>query len=165
MTSDLGSIKFKIYPKRAPITTANFIKYLERGDFEGATFYRAVRMDNQPNDSIKIEVIQGNFVSFDKRFEPIILESTKQTNIHHKNGTLSMARAREPNSASAAFFICVNDQPELDFGGKRNKDGLGFAAFGKVTKGIDIVKQIQNGKTEGQSLVQPVVIKHIIKVQ
>ena len=161
MDTTAGDIKFKVYPKKAPITVANFVKYVERGDFEGASFYRVVRMDNQPNSEVKIEVIQGNFTAFENRFESINMETTDKTGIRHKDGTLSMARASDPNSASAAFFICINDQPELDFGGKRNPDGLGFAAFGDVLEGMDVVRQIQAGSTDKQTLVRPVVIREI----
>lgn len=163
LDTDAGEIKFKVYPKKAPITVANFVRYVENGDFEGATFYRVVRMDNQPNDSIRIEVIQGNFISNDKSFESIQQETTLMTGLLHKDGAISMAR-REPHSASAAFFICINDQPELDFGGKRNPDGQGFAAFGNVVEGMDVVRKIQSGATDQQSLKNPVVINKIKKI-
>ena len=163
LDTEAGPIKFKVYPKKAPITVANFVRYVENGDFDGATFYRVVRMDNQPNDSIRIEVIQGNFISNDKKFDPIKQETTKMTGIKHKDGAVSMARL-EPNSASAAFFICINDQPELDFGGKRNPDGQGFAAFGYVTEGMDVVRKIQSGATEGQTLKNPVTINQIKRI-
>ena len=165
MDTDLGSIKFQVYPKQAPITFSNFIKYVDRGNFDGATFYRVVRMDNQPNDSIKIEVIQGNFTAYENRFEAIQLETTEMTGLKHKDGTLSMARAADPNSASAAFFICIQDQPELDYGGKRNPDGMGFAAFGEVLEGMDVVTQIQLGETNKQTLITPVIIREISKLK
>ncbi len=160
--TEIGDIKFVTYPDKVPVTVRNFERYVENGDFTGATFYRVVRMDNQPDDSIRIEVIQGNFIHNDKSFEAIAHETTNVTGVLHKNGTISMAR-RDPGSASAAFFICVNDQPELDFGGKRNPDGQGFAAFGDVIEGMDVVRKIQSGKTDHQTLVQPIVIKSIRK--
>ncbi len=157
--TDLGVIIAELYQDKAPITCTNFLKYVENNKFVGANFYRVVRMDNQPNNKIKIEVIQGGlgFDVEDSPYPPIIHETTEQTGILHLNGTLSMARA-ETGTASSEIFICIGDQPELDFGGKRNPDGQGFAAFGKVTKGMDVVKKIQNLPDEGQML------KEIIKI-
>jgi peptidyl-prolyl cis-trans isomerase A (cyclophilin A) len=157
--TELGSVIAELYSDKAPISCANFIKYIDNNKFEGANFYRVVRMDNQPNNDIKIEVIQGG-LGFDVEespYPPISHETTEQTGILHLNGTLSMARA-EPGTASSEIFICIGDQPELDFGGKRNPDGQGFAAFGKVIEGMDIVKKIQNLPDEGQML------KEIIKI-
>lgn len=164
METELGNIVFRVFPKKAPITVANFVRYIEANNFEGASFYRVVRMDNQPVNPVKIEVIQGNFIASDKAFERIAHETTDQTGVLHKNGTLSMARL-EPGSASAAFFICINDQPELDFGGKRNPDGQGFATFGEVIKGMDVVKKIQAGKTQEQTLEKQISIHKIRKVE
>ncbi len=161
--TEVGDIVFEIFPEKAPITVANFLRYVENGDFEGATFYRVVRMDNQPVNPVKIEVIQGNFVGQEKSLDPIAHETTDQTGVLHKDGTVSMAR-RDPGSASAAFFICINDQPELDYGGKRNPDGQGFAAFGQVRQGMDIVRRIQAGATDQQMLKNPIIIHSIRQV-
>lgn len=164
LKTELGDITFEVYPEKAPIAVKNFLRYVDQGNFEGASFYRVVRMDNQPNDSIRIEVIQGNFIANDLSFDPIAHETTDDTGILHKDGTLSMAR-RDPGSASAAFFICINDQPELDFGGKRNPDGQGFSTFGQVLEGMDVVKKIQSGETDAQTLKKPIVINSINKVE
>lgn len=138
----LGDITVELYSKRAPITVANFLNYVDAHLFDSSSFFRAVRLDNQPKDSIKIEVIQGGNIDSAREFAPIELETTRQTGLHHLDGTLSMARAK-PNSATSSFFICINDQPSLDHGGKRNKDGQGFAAFGKVIEGMEVVRKIQ----------------------
>jgi peptidyl-prolyl cis-trans isomerase A (cyclophilin A) len=118
-------------------------------------------MDNQPGKTVKIEVIQGGLYSdsvIEKiQFPPIRHETTRETGLLHKDGVLSMARM-EPGTASSEFFICVGDLPELDFGGKRNPDGQGFAAFGKVIKGMDIVRKIQQQKDSEQYLLNPVKI-------
>ncbi|MFC2096533.1 peptidylprolyl isomerase, partial [Bacteroidota bacterium] len=135
---------------------------IENNKFEGANFYRVVRMDNQPNNEIKIEVIQGG-LGFDVEESPypaIKHETTKATGILHKDGTLSMARTA-PGSATSEFFICIGDQPELDFEGKRNSDGQGFAAFGRVLEGMDIVRKIQNLPDEGQMLLESIEILSI----
>lgn len=162
MKTELGSIIAELYPDKAPVTCANFIKYIENNKFEGANFYRVVRMDNQPKNDIKIEVIQGG-LGFDMEespYPPISHETTEQTGILHLNGILSMARA-EPGTASSEIFICIGDQPELDFGGKRNPDGQGFAAFGKVIEGMGVAKKIQNLPDEGQMLIEIIKISSI----
>ena len=131
--------------------------------YDSSFFFRAVTLNNQPKDSVKIEVIQGGDVDSLKKFAPIPLETTKQTGLLHKNGTISMARGK-PSTATSSFFICINNQPSLDFGGKRNGDGQGFAAFGKVTKGIDMVKKIQQLHPEqGQYFKPGVSILYIIR--
>jgi peptidyl-prolyl cis-trans isomerase A (cyclophilin A) len=138
----MGNITVELYPAKAPITVANFLKYVDAHLYDSSSFFRAVTFQNQPKDSIKIEVIQGGNVDSLKEFAPIPLETTQQTGLLHKNGTFSMARAK-PATATSSFFICINDQPSLDFGGKRNRDGQGFAAFGKVIDGMEVVKKIQ----------------------
>jgi peptidyl-prolyl cis-trans isomerase A (cyclophilin A) len=90
-------------------------------------------------------------------FEPIRLERTRDTGLRHQDGTVSMARA-EPDTATSDFFVCIGDQPELDFGGQRNPDGQGFAAFGRVVKGMDVVRRIQLAPADGQTLTPPVSI-------
>jgi peptidyl-prolyl cis-trans isomerase A (cyclophilin A) len=127
---------------------------VDENRIEGATFYRVVRLDNQPNNDVKIEVIQGALSSgrSAKRLKSIQHETTDKTGILHKDGAISMARDK-PGTASSEFFICVGDQPELDFGGKRNSDGQGFAAFGRVIKGMDVVKKIQQQPADGQMLI------------
>lgn len=164
--TELGDIEIEIYETEAPITSANFLGYVDRDLFKDASFYRVVRMDNQPNDRIKIEVIQGG-LSFTKRdtpLPPIKHETTDMTGIRHKDGVISMARL-EPGTASSEFFICVGDQPELDYGGMRNPDGQGFAAFGKVVSGMEVVKKIHQQPAEGQTLVPRVKIFNIVRVE
>jgi len=164
--TELGDITVDIYEKDAPITAANFFKYVDNNLFDGAAFYRVVTMDNQPNNDVKIEVIQGGlgFEESEERFAPIEHETTVKTGIKHKDGAISMAR-NNPGSASSEIFICINDQPELDFDGKRNPDGQGFAAFGKVIKGMDIVRKIQQQPVEGQMLDPKIKIFSISRIQ
>ena len=158
--TEIGDIKFEVYPEKAPISVANFFKYVELANYDSANFHRVVRMDNQPNDSIRIEVIQGTFTGRGNSFGPIPHETTNNIGLLHKDGTVSMARGN-PGTASTSFFICINDQPELDFGGKRNPDGQGFAAFGQVIEGMDVVKQIQSGDTDYQTLKKKIRINQI----
>ncbi len=155
--TSLGDITIELYPKKAPITVANFLKYVDAHLYENTTFFRSVTLNNQPKDSVKIEVIQGGEVDSTKVFAAIPLERTSKTGLLHKNGTISMARDN-PDSATCSFFICINDQPSLDFGGKRNKDGQGFAAFGKVTKGMDVVRKIQQLAPNNEQYFKPPVL-------
>jgi peptidyl-prolyl cis-trans isomerase A (cyclophilin A) len=162
--TEFGDIKVEIYERDASITASNFLRYVDENLFKDACFYRVVRMDNQPKDKVKIEVIQGGlqFTKKEKEFPPIEHESTDKTGILHKDGVISMARL-EPGTASSEFFICVGDQPELDFGGKRNPDGQGFAAFGKVVTGMDVVRKLHQQSAEDQMLIFRVKIFNIIR--
>jgi peptidyl-prolyl cis-trans isomerase A (cyclophilin A) len=155
--TSLGKILVEVDTIHAPVTAKNFLVHIEKGTFNNAVFYRTVRLGNQPNNSVKIEVIQGGLYS-DAEIEKhpgIRHETTRETGLEHLDGTISMAR-NEPGSASTEFFICMGNQPELDFGGRRNADGQGFAAFGKVIKGMDVVRKIQQLPDENQYLKEPV---------
>ncbi len=165
IATELGDITLEIYEDRAPITAANFLKYVDENRFRRAVFYRAVTMDNQPSNEIKIEVIQGGLYEDPDSLglPPIDHETTDVTGILHKDGVVSMARL-EPGTASSEIFICVGDQPELDYAGKRNPDGQGFAAFGIVVEGMDVVRRIQSQPEEGQMLTLPIQILHISRM-
>ncbi len=162
--TELGAIEVELEAQRAPATVANFLKYVDGGHYTGGRFHRTVKRDpdNQPNNTIKIEVIQAG-VNPDRAaqgFPPLPLERTNASGLKHRNGTISMARAGA-DTATSDFFICLGDQPELDFGGKRNPDGQGFAAFGQVTKGLDVVKKIQQAPADKQALTPPIKILSI----
>lgn len=156
LETELGEIVVEVYPDKAPITANNFLRYIHEDRLQGATFYRTVRADNQPDNDVKIAVIQGGTFDDDhpRRLAPIIHESTKKTGILHKDGVISMARV-EPGTATCEFFICVGDQPELDYGGKRNPDGQGFASFGKVVAGMHVVRQIHQQPADGGQYLEP----------
>jgi peptidyl-prolyl cis-trans isomerase A (cyclophilin A) len=161
----LGNIEVEIDSIHAPITSANFLRYVDLGFYRFGRFHRTVRTDNQPKDKIKIAVVQAGLDSFRvKDFPPIPLERTKVTGLSHKDGTISMARDG-PNSATSDFFICIGDQPSLDFGGKRNPDGQGFAAFGRVVLGMDVVRRIQASPAIGQQLEPPIPITDIVRTR
>jgi len=157
--TELGQIEVELDAARAPVTVANFLKYVDGGFYQGGRFYRTVRTDpdNQPDDDVKIDVVQGtiNPARRRDRLPAIALERTSETGLHHVNGTISMARVG-PDTATYEFFICLGDQPALDAGGARNPDGQGFAAFGQVVRGLDVVRRIQQSPAEGQTL-RPVV--------
>jgi peptidyl-prolyl cis-trans isomerase A (cyclophilin A) len=158
-----GTITIKLYPEKAPNTVANFLRYVDNNLYEKSSFFRVCNNQNEADRDIKIEVIQGGNVDVSKAFPPIKMETTKLTGLKHLNGTVSMARMG-PDTATCEFFICINDQPELDYQGKRNPDGQGFAAFGKVTKGMDVVLKINSEKDEGQYLINPIVINSITRI-
>ena len=165
MTTEIGTIKIELLPNQAPITVKNFLQYIDEDRYSDFTFYRVVNMRNQNSDSVKIEVIQGG-LGFNKHLDvlpPISHETTNITNLKHLNGTISMAR-NEPGTASSEIFICINDQPELDYNGSRNPDGLGFAAFGMVKSGMDIIKKIQQSPSNGQMLNKPIRVKSIKRI-
>jgi peptidyl-prolyl cis-trans isomerase A (cyclophilin A) len=165
--TELGDIVVEVDQARAPATAANFLRYVDAGHYNGGTWHRTVKMDNQPESPVKIEVIQaGVNPEFAKSgFPAIPIERTSVTGLLHKDGVISMARGA-PDSATSGWFICINDQPSLDFGGARNPDGQGFAAFGRVVSGMDVVRKIQNApsssdrktNTEAQRLTPPIKI-------
>lgn len=179
--TEFGPIRVELDEQASPITTTNFLHYVEEGLYDGGSFHRTVRMDNQgnenlpkrkdvnddgaplPNDQEKIEVIQAtiNEERHDELGDPIPLERTSETGLQHVDGTISMARTT-PDSAVADFFICIGDQPVLDFGGMRNPDGQGFAAFGRVLEGMEVVRTIQQQPAEGQHLDPEVTINRIV---
>ena len=160
-----GDIEVELYADKAPKTVANFLEYVHQGFYSNGEFHRTVTMENQPDNDIKIEVIQasGDPARKEEFLDPIPLERTNETNIQHLDGTISMARSGV-DSAQDHFFICIGDQPALDFDGKRNPDGQGFAAFGKVTKGMDVVKEIQAAPNRGQSLTPKILIQRAVRL-
>ena len=162
--TEAGSIEVALEDKRAPITTANFLRYVDAGDYQGGIFHRTVKTspDNQPQNSIKIDVIQAgvNPGKKSQSLPPVALERTSNTGLRHRDGTISMARSG-PDTATSDFFLCIGDQPSLDFGGLRNPDAQGFAAFGKVTRGMDVVRKIQQAPADGQRLNPPIKILRI----
>jgi len=161
----LGEIVVAIDATHAPITATNFLRYVDGKYYDGGVFHRTVTLGNQPDKAVKIEVIQAGIAESRKSEDgpPIILERTSKTGLQHRAGAISMARDG-PDTATSDFFICVTDQPELNYGGKRNPDGQGFAAFGHVVKGMDVVRKIQQQPAEGQQLNPPVEILSVRRV-
>jgi peptidyl-prolyl cis-trans isomerase A (cyclophilin A) len=157
LETELGAIELELDRARAPRTTANFLRYVEAGRYDGGRFHRTVRADNQPDDRVRIAVVQAGVDPAQEAedFPPIALERTRDTGLRHRAGTLSMARA-QPDTATSDFFVCLDDEPELDSGGRRNPDGQGFAAFGRVIAGMDVVRRIHASPAKGQALDPPV---------
>jgi peptidyl-prolyl cis-trans isomerase A (cyclophilin A) len=169
IVTSLGTIAVTVDVHQAPMSAGNFLEYVDRHLFDDSQFYRSVHPENDANP-VKISVLQGGIIDSTKGLAPIPHESTRQTGLRHLDGTLSIAR-REPGTGSAgAFFICVGDQPQLDFGGRRNPDGQGFAAFGRVHKGMDVVRTAWMQQTVGtdgsiaaQMIASPVRIATVIR--
>ena len=151
LKTEAGDIELELAADKAPVTVANFLLYVDKKLYDGGRFHRTVTPDKQSDNKVKIEVIQAGPDPRRDEFPPIKLERTRDTKLSHTDGTISMARDG-PDTATGDFFICVGAQPELDFGGKRNPDGQGFAAFGHVVAGMDVVKKIQKSPGDGQTL-------------
>lgn len=169
MATSQGDIEIDLYLDKAPITAGNFLRLVDGEHLDGGSFYRVVTYEND-NGNPKIEVIQGGLDGErDSPFGPIDHETTEQTGILHKDGVISMARG-DVGTASTEFFICIGDQPALDYGNSRNPDMQGFAAFGQVVSGLDVIRRINQSPadspsdsdyTKGQILSEPVEIVSI----
>lgn len=159
-----GDIEIELYANQAPKTVAAFLSYVDSGYYKNSNFYRVLADDNQPSNAPKAELIQGGIwktnYKLSSSLKGITHETTQQTKILHKAGVISLARAA-PGTAGTEFFICVEDQPGLDYGGNSNPDGQGYAAFGRVVKGMDIVMNIYNAPEYDQALDPPVDIYNI----
>jgi peptidyl-prolyl cis-trans isomerase A (cyclophilin A) len=152
----LGDVVVEVDLARAPVSGRNFLRYVDAGRYRGGAFHRTVTTspDNQPSNRVKIDVIQaGPAPGAD--FPPIALERTRDTGLLHVDGAISMARDG-PDTATSDFFLCEGPQPELDHGGKRNPDGQGFAVFGRVVSGMEVVRRIHQAPAKGQSLQPPI---------
>jgi len=156
----MGEVDVNVDTVHAPKTAANFLAYVRRGAFSDGAFFRTVltQPDNQPKNNVKIDVIQATNRPKFVPGKPVAFESTTQTGIHHRDGTVSMARDPHLNSAQTDFFICIGDQPSLDDGGHRSADHRGFAAFGQVIHGMEIVRKIHDAPHTGQTLTPAIVI-------
>lgn len=162
-----GNIEVELFPDQAPKTVAAFLAYIDSGMYNNSSFYRVLSQDNQPIDAEKTELIQGGvYKSNYKRaakLQGIPHETTQQTGILHKNGTLSLARL-EPGTATTEFFICIGDQPGLDYGGANNPDKQGYAAFGRVVGGFDVVRSIFLSREYEQAFDPPIDIFDIVRL-
>jgi peptidyl-prolyl cis-trans isomerase A (cyclophilin A) len=163
--TSLGAITIEVNVAKAPVTAANFLRYVDAGLYNGGRFHRAVRPDTETRKDVPIEVVQATRAPRTPEtpsFPPIKLERTNATGLTHVDGAVSMARSTDADSAVADFFICIGAQPLLDFGGARNADGQGFAVFGRVIAGMDVVKKIQAAPVRDgtQTLAPPI---HILK--
>lgn len=151
VTTD-GTIVVVLDPQHAPKTTANFLRYVDRGFYNGGTFFRAI-----PGF-----VIQGGNKTRERPSDPKLeLETPLRTGLRNTDGAISMARTPDPNSATSEFFLCDGDQATLD--GSMSEPG--YAAFGHVTSGMDVVRKIVQQPTNDEMLVAPVKIVAIERVK
>jgi peptidyl-prolyl cis-trans isomerase A (cyclophilin A) len=140
--TEKGTIEIDVDGQHAPNTAANFLKYVDAGLYDGGRFHRTVRPGTETNTAVPIQVIQASRAPRSQGFPAIPLERTSITGLKHVDGAVSMARSG-PDTATSDFFICIGDQPALDEGGARNADRQGFAVFGRVVAGMDVVRAIQ----------------------
>ena len=166
LETSLGAIEIEVYPEKAPLSAGDFLNYVDRKYYHGQGFYRVVRADNDPRQ-MGMSLIQGGRLNIESLGAPIAHETTKMTGLRNKAGSVAIAR-EEPGTGSAAFFfINIDDNNFLNEGGERNPDGQGYAVFGQVVSGMDVVKKIQardvaresdDERTQGQFLKEPVII-------
>jgi peptidyl-prolyl cis-trans isomerase A (cyclophilin A) len=165
--TNFGDIIVELYPEKAPKTVAAFLSYVDSGYYKKSSFYRVLKEEDQPSNAFRSQLIQGGIwqTQYKKQLgvPGIPHETTKQTGILHKNGTISLARTA-PGTASTEFFIVIGDQPAYDYGGSANPDGQGFAAFGKVIKGMDVVKQIHEQPDNQTTFTPPLEISNIVRL-
>jgi peptidyl-prolyl cis-trans isomerase A (cyclophilin A) len=158
-----GDIVIELYLKKAPQSVKAFLEIIDKGYYKNCSFYRVLNNDNQPSNAPKAELVQGGLWNRTKKrpeLPKVVHETTQQTGLHHKRGTVSLAR-ESPGTATSEFFICMEDQPGLDFGGENNPDGQGYAAFGRVIKGMDVVNKIFRKPESDQYFDPPVPIYSI----
>ena len=145
ITTRFGDFEIELYPKQAPVTVAAFLSYIDSGYYDKSSFYRVLVDEDQPSYAPKSEIIQGGIWKANSKLlnkiPGIKHETTRQTKLSHTDGTVSLARLA-PGTAHTEFFICLGDQPGFDFGGENNPDGQGYAAFGRVIKGMDVVRRM-----------------------
>jgi peptidyl-prolyl cis-trans isomerase A (cyclophilin A) len=165
--TDAGKIELELYTDKAPLTAKAFLSYADAGFYKHSNFYRVLRDDNQPSDAPKANLIQGGLWKTDYQkastLPGIPHEPTSKTGVLHRDGIISLARM-EPGTATTEFFICIGNQPGFDFGGDNNADGQGYAAFGKVVKGMNIVHRLYDRSSYGQAFDPPIVIINITKL-
>ncbi len=159
-----GDIEIELYPGKAPKSAGAFLSYIDSGFYKGCLFYRVLKQENQPSAAFKTELIQGGIWQTKiKNLTAIPHETTKQSGISHIDGTISLARTL-PGTATTEFFICVGDQPAYDYGGDANPDKLGYAAFGKVMKGMNVVRKIHQQPENGESFSPAIDIINIVRL-
>ena len=162
-----GNIEIEVYPKKAPISAADFLYYIDEGLYDNQGFYRTVRADNDPRD-MGMSLIQGGRLDLQSVTMLLDHETTEMSGLSNTSGSVAIGRDKPGTGSAAFFYINIGDNSFLDYGGERNPDGQGYAVFGQVISGMDTVKAIQSGEakgvsdqevTNGQFLTEPVIIK------
>lgn len=164
--TQLGDIEVELFPEKAPATVAAFLSYVDSGFYNNSSFYRVLKTEELPSDN-NTGIIQGGTWQTKPGLKPVIPgirhEPTGESGLTHQSGTISLARTT-PGSAGTEFFICIGDQSPLDQGRRGTEDGLGFAAFGKVVKGMPVVRKIQGQKSHGDKFDEKIVINKIARM-
>lgn len=167
ISTTFGDVEIELFSKQAPVSVAAFLSYIDSGYYDRASFYRVLREEDQPSYAFKSEIIQGGIWKANNKLlskiPPIKHETTAQSGLSHKNGTVSFAR-QEPGTANTEFFICIGDQLGYDFGGDNNPDGQGYAAFGRVVRGMNVVKRMFEAPERDGQLTPQIFITDIRKM-
>ncbi len=145
--TEAGVIEIELFLARAPRSSGAFLAVVDAGGYDGGAFTRVVRPDND-HGTPAISVVQARARIAGTA---VAHESTRQTGLRHLDGTVSLPRDAPGTATGTAFFVCVGDQPALDFGGRRNPDGQGFAAFGRAVSGMDAVRRVWSRAATGTS--------------
>jgi peptidyl-prolyl cis-trans isomerase A (cyclophilin A) len=166
ISTGYGDIEVELYPDKAPKTVAAFLGYVDAGMYKNSSFYRVIKNDNlQPEYNSGL--IQGGIYKSDPQkllqLPGIEHEPPAKTGLSHTDGTLSLARTTAGTGRSE-FFICIGDQVQFDSSRRTNPDGLGFAAFGKVVQGMQVVRAIQNRSSSGDAFDAPITINNITRL-
>ncbi len=163
IVTSFGDIEIELFPVKAPESVRAFLSYVDSGFYNNSSFYRVVMAEGQSAAS-NVGLIQGGIWQTNDKLHPvvpgIVHEPTIQTGLSHTTGTVSLARTT-PGSANTEFFICIGDQTLFDYGNKSGSDSLGFAAFGRVVKGMTIVRKIQEQQRNGESFGKKIIIDKI----
>lgn len=180
--TNMGRLTAEIYEEKAPKTAAYFLRYVDEGFYNGTKIYRSLREDNQGANTAKIDIVEmgycnsyydrilrrglGEGEAYDETqgfippYPKISVETTEETGLKHEDGTLSLGRDNA-DQVDTNVFICIGNQPNLDYGGARHPDGYGFSAFGKIIEGMDIIKEIHSLPLEGQRIIKDITVRTI----
>jgi peptidyl-prolyl cis-trans isomerase A (cyclophilin A) len=162
IVTSVGTIVVEVDGEHAPITAANFLKHVDAGVYNhGASFYRTL-YTTDPAHPARLQIIQGGIQPKDDAMPPIPVEKTTTTGLHNVAGTIAMARTSDPVSANSEFYINTGDDRVLD--ADQFSDGYGYAVFGRIVSGMDVITKIQTSAASGQSLTPPIAILRVKRV-
>lgn len=155
LQTPFGAVRIEVDSARAPRTAANFLRYVDEGRYDSASFYRVRREEAEVLMQQGTAIVQGGLWYGDttKLLPPVPFESTAQTGLRHTEGVVSMARFGDVNGARGEFFVVIGDQPHLDY---RSADSAGYAVFGRVVEGMDLIRDIQRLPLRGELLARPI---------
>ena len=163
-----GDIIVELYPEKAPKTVAAFLSYVDSGYYKNTSFYRVLKKEDQSMNIAKTQLIQGGLwqTNFKKqqKIPGIPLETTQQTGILHQEGVISLARNEDPNSGNTEFFICMDNEPDYDYGGEASPDKKGYVTFGRVIDGMKYVRQIHEQPDYETNFKPPIKIINIVRL-